>query len=127
MVAIDSPPLVRLRDAMLALLAGADSLDRAQLRSQLTNLGLAKVVAMAERAITHRSDRFALAEADATEVESGWRHALALHRTQVGLKRALDAAERDWREDPSEAAWSRLAEIQQQLAQGLEGEGAGDA
>ena len=58
-LALTSPPLARLRDALLELLARNVALDRAQMRTQLTNLGLDKVVAMAERAITHRSDRFA--------------------------------------------------------------------
>ena len=102
------------------------ALDRAEVRTQLTDLGLDKVVAMAERAITHRSDKFAEPDADAAEVESGWRHAVALHQAQVGLKRALDAAERDWRAEPSEEAWGRIAEIQQRLAHELEAEGAGD-
>ena len=103
------------------------ALDRGEVRSQLTKLGLDKVVAMAERAITHKSDRFAEPDADAAGVESGWRHAVALHQSQVGLKRALDAAERDWRAEPSEDAWRRIAEIQHRLAQGLEAEVAGDA
>jgi DNA primase len=125
-LALTSPPLARLRDALLELLARNVALDRAQMRSQLTDLGLDKVVAMAERAITHRSDRFALADADAAEVESGWRHTVALHQAQVGHKRALEAAERDWREEPSAEAWDRIAEIQQRLAHELETEGASD-
>jgi DNA primase len=125
-LALTSPPLARLRDALLELLARNVALDRAQVRSQLTILGLDKVVAMAERAITHRSDRFALADADAAEVESGWGHTVALHQAQVGLKRALEAAERDWREEPSAEAWGRIAEIQQRLAHGLEAESASD-
>ena len=124
---LTSPPLIRLRDALLGLLAQNVALDRGEVRSQLTKLGLDKVVAMAERAITHKSDRFAEPDADATGVESGWRHAVALHQSQVGLKRALDAAERDWRAEPSEDAWRRIAEIQHRLAQGLEAEVAGDA
>jgi DNA primase len=124
---LTSPPLARLRDALLELLARNVALDRGEVRTQLTKLGLDKVVAMTERAITHRSDRFAEPDADATGVESGWRHAVALHHAQVGLKRALDAAERDWRAEPSEEAWGRIAEIQQQLAQGVEAESASDA
>jgi DNA primase len=124
---LTSPPLIRLRDALLGLLAQNVALDRGEVRSQLTKLGLDKVVAMAERAITHKSDRFAEPDADAAGVESGWRHAVALHQSQVGLKRALDAAERDWRAEPSEDAWRRIAEIQHRLAQGLEAEVAGDA
>ncbi len=124
---LTSPPLIRLRDALLGLLAQGIALDRGEVRSQLTKLGLDKVVAMAERAITHRSDRFAEPDADAAGVESGWRHAVALHQSQVGRKRALEAAERDWRADPSEDTWGRIAEIQHQLAQGLDTEGSGDA
>ena len=100
-LALTSPPLIRLRDALLGLLAQGIALDRGEVRSQLTKLGLDKVVAMAERAITHKSDRFAEPDADAARVEAGWEHAVALHEFQVGLKRALKAAERDWRAEPS--------------------------
>ena len=78
---------------------------------------------MAERAITHRSDKFAEPEAEAPDVEVGWRHAVALHETQVGLKRALAAAERDWQAAPTEEAWDRIAEIQRRLGRGIEAEG----
>jgi DNA primase len=126
-LALTSPPLVCLRAALLALLAEHIALDRDEVRSQLTKLGLDKVVAMIERAITHRSDRFALADADTTSVEAGWGHAVALHQAQVGRKRALDAAERDWRAEPSEETWGRIAEIQQQLAQDLAAGSSNDA
>ena len=126
-MALTSPPLIRLRAALLELLAANVALDRAEVRSQLTKLGLDKVVAMIERAITHRSDRFARADADAADVEAGWGHAVALHQAQVGRKRALDAAERDWRAEPSEETWGRIAEIQQQLAQDLAAGSANDA
>ena len=124
---LTSPPLARLRDALLELLAQNIALDRGELRTQLTNLGLDKVVAMAERAITHRSDKFAEPEAEAPDVEVGWRHAVALHEAQVGLKHALAAAEREWQAEPTEAAWDRIAEIQRRLARGIEGEGLGEA
>jgi DNA primase len=123
---LTSPPLARLRDALLELLAQNIALDRGELRTQLTTLGLEKVVAMAERAITHRSDKFAEPEAEAPDVEVGWRHAVALHEAQVGLKRALAAAEREWQAEPTEEAWSRIAEIQQRLARGIEPEGPGE-
>jgi DNA primase len=120
---LTSPPLIRLRDALLELLAQNVALDRGELRSQLTHLGLDKVVAMAERAITHRSDKFAEPDADAAGVESGWEHAVALHQAQVGRKRALDAAERALHADPSEDDLARIVE----LAQQDEPPGAGDA
>src|SRR5436190_161532 len=123
---LTAPPLARLRDALLELLAQNIALDRGELRSQLTKLGLDKVVAMAEGAITHRSDKFAEPEAEAPDVEIGWRHAVALHETQVGLKRALAAAEREWQAAPTEETWDRIAEIQQRLARGIEVEGTGE-
>ena len=123
---LTAPPLARLRDALLELLAQNIALDRGELRSQLTKLGLDKVVAMAEGAITHRSDKFAEPEAEAPDVEVGWRHAVALHEAQVGLKRALAAAEREWQAAPTEETWDRIAEIQQRLARGIEAEGAGE-
>jgi DNA primase len=111
---LTSPPLIRLRDALLGLLAQNIALDRGEVRSQLTKLGLDKVVAMAERAITHRSDKFAQADADAAGVESGWQHAVALHHAQVGQKRALDAAERALHADPSEEDLARIVELARQ-------------
>jgi DNA primase len=122
---LTAPPLARLRDALLELLARNITLERGELRSQLTNLGLDKVVAMAERAITHKSDKFAEPEAEAADVEVGWRHAVALHEAQVGLKRALAVAEREWQAAPTEEAWDRIAEIQQRLARGIDAESTG--
>ena len=124
---LTSPPLARLRDALLELLARSNALDRGEVRSQLTALGLDKVIAMAERAITHRSDKFAQADTDPASVESGWRHALALHQAQFGVKRALDSAEREFRANPGDETWARIAELQQRLADGFEMEDTGAA
>ena len=111
-----SPALARLRDAMLALLSDNISLDREHIRSQLERLSLDRVVDLVDRAITHRSDRFAEPDADAGEVERGWRHTLALHDRQTGLRRALGAAERAWNAEGSEDALARIVEIKQQLS-----------
>ena len=81
-----------------------------------------KALDLAERAVAHKSDRFAEPDADRAEVEIGWRHTLALHERQVGLRRARDDAERDWHEDGSEAALGRIYERQRQL-QILDGAG----
>jgi DNA primase len=116
-LALSAPPLARLRDALLELLARNIALERQEVRSQLTSCGLDKVVALADRAATHRSDKFAEPGAEASMVEEGWRHAFALHQAQVGLKEALALAERDWQLEPTEAAWRRIVAIQQRLAQ----------
>jgi DNA primase len=60
------------------------------------------------------------------DVEVGWRHAVALHEAQIGSKRALAAAERDWQAAPTEAAWDRIADIQHQLGRAIETEGTGE-
>ena len=117
-ITLTSKPLARLREALLQVLASHAHLERAELRSHLTSLGLDKVVAMAERAITHRSDKFAEPDADARDVEAGWRHAVALHEAQVGLKRAMEAAEQAYRAEPSEDSLARILEIQDQLGRG---------
>ena len=65
---LTAQPLARLHDAKLGLLGENNSLERDELRSQLTALGLEKVVAMTERAITHRSDKFAEPEAEPADV-----------------------------------------------------------
>jgi DNA primase len=111
---LTAPPLARLRDALLELLAQNIALDRGELRSQLSGLGLDTVVAMAERAITHKSDKFAEPEADAADVEVGWQHTVALHQAQVGQKRALYAAGRALHADPSEDDLERIVQLARQ-------------
>jgi DNA primase len=115
---LTSPTASRLRDAVLSLQAEHNSLDRAQLRTHLTEQGLAKIIALVERAITHRGDKFAEPEADRAAVETGWRHALALHERQVGLRRALATAEQAWLAEGSEEALARIYELQSLLNRG---------
>jgi hypothetical protein len=47
-------------------------------------------------------------------VEAGWQHTIALHRAQVGQKRALDAAERDLHANPSDEDLARIVELARQ-------------
>jgi DNA primase len=96
--------------------SGANVLDSQSLRSQLERLSLGKVVDLINQAITHKSDRFVRPDADKAEVEAGWCHALALHDRQLGLERELDAAEKDWHSEGSEAAFVRICEIKQLIA-----------
>ncbi len=117
--------LSRLRDAVLSFHALDNSLDRAALHTQLTKAGLDRVVELVERAITHRCDKFAEPDAERAEVDVGWRHALALHERQIGLRQSLAAAERTWHEEGSDEALARICEIQRQLACSAEND-AGD-
>jgi len=100
-----------LRDAVLTALVEQIPLDSASMRNHLSTVGLSHVVALVERAITHRGDKFAEPEADQEAVETGWCHAVALHEKQVGLRRDLVMAEQRWLEEQSEDAFSRLCEI----------------
>jgi DNA primase len=113
---LTSSVTARLRDAILSAHADNNPLDRAALATQLSALGLGKVLELVERTITHRSDRFSEPDADRAAVEAGWRHAMALHDRQVGLRRALAAAEQAWLEDGSAEALDRITALQQQLA-----------
>ena len=115
-IEFSSSALSRLRDALMSLLSGEFSLDRDAVRSQLSDLGLEKVVELVERAITHKSDRFAEAVAAEVEAEKGWRHTLALHEQQTGLRKALSAAEEAWNAEGSEDALARILEIQRLMA-----------
>jgi DNA primase len=112
---LTSPALSRLRDAILSAQAVDNSLDTATLRSHLSRSGALKALALIEGRISHKCDRFAEPEADRAEVEDGWRHALALHERQVGLRRSLEAAEQAWHEDRSEAAYARICDLNHQL------------
>lgn len=112
---LTSDPMNRLKDALLSALALDIPLDRDDMRTQLDALGAGRVIALAERTITHRSDRFADQDADRAEVEAGWRHALAMHERHVDLRRSLEAAEREWQQDGNEAALARIYEIKRQI------------
>ena len=113
---LNSGAMMRLRDALIGLSSAEIPLDRGAVHSQLSKLGLDKLVELVERSNTHKSDRFADPDAAAIEAEKGWRHTLALHEQQVGMRRALVAAERELDAEGSEDAWSRIVELQKLLA-----------
>jgi DNA primase len=110
-----APVLSRLLDAILAAVSLDNSLDSSGLRSHLEQTGFGEVLDLVDRSVTHKCDRFAEPNAGHAEVEAGWRHALALHERQVGLKAALESAERAWHEDRNEDAFQRICELQAEL------------
>ncbi len=112
---LTSEPLGKLMQALLSVLALDIPLDTAQLRHQLDNLGVGRVIELVERTLTHRSDKFADPDADRAEVEAGWRHTLAMHERHVDLRQSLAAAEREWQQDGTETALARICEIQRQI------------
>ena len=110
-----TPAFARLRDGILAQHAGDISLDSVSLRTQLTQVGLAGEVKLVDQALTHRGDRFALAEATLEDAEAGWQHTVSLHERQTGLEGALAAALDAYCQTESEVDWARIAEIQREL------------
>ncbi len=115
-IEFSQPALVRLRNALLSLKSNDISLDSSSLRSQLETLNLRQVVELVERASLHWSHKFADPDADSAEVETGWRHTLALHDRQKGLKTALEAAERAFHDEGSEESFARICEVQRLIA-----------
>ncbi|MDX2258229.1 MAG: DNA primase [Hyphomicrobiaceae bacterium] len=112
-----APLAAGLRDGILSAQAGDFPLDRESLRSHLGGSGFDGALASIERSTTHRCDRFADPDADEIEVDTGFRHALTLHESQVGLQRSLRAAEEAWHADGSESALERIREIKLRLAE----------
>jgi DNA primase len=125
-----SNPLSALRDEILSIHARTISLDSATLHTQLTKSGVAKVVDLVARTMTHASDRFAEQSATATEVTAAWHHILALQQREGNLMLDLKAATDVWDREGSEEAWARLHDIKREIARldALDLEGvAGDA
>lgn len=110
-----STALSGLRDAILSLHALHNLLDTETLRTHLNKSSVGKVLTLVERAVSHKCDRFAEPDAERTEVEDGWRHALAMHDRHVGLQRSLEAAEQAWHEDRSEVSFARICDLKRQL------------
>ncbi|GBE43108.1 DNA primase [bacterium BMS3Bbin10] len=104
-----------LRDAMLNLMSCDKPLDSEAFRTQLSRSESGAAVAQVERAITHKSDWFAEPGAAHCDVETGWRHILALHRKSLELGRELEAAQQAFQKEESETALERLNDIHRQL------------
>jgi DNA primase len=106
----------------MAIHAERGPLDSEDLRTQLNQQRFGDIVARVERAITHRSDRFADPEASREDVEQGWRQIFTLHRKSVELRRELEAAERALQAEGTDEAFERLRDIRLQLlnAEGME-------
>jgi DNA primase len=111
-----STALSALRDEILAIHARTISLDTATLHTQLTKSGVAKVVDLVARTMTHASDRFAEQSATATEVTAAWHHILALQQREGNLTLDLKAATDVWDREGSEEAWVRLHDIKREIA-----------
>jgi len=110
-----SERLKSLRDAILSAHASDFSLDSGELRSHLQRDGWSTELDQLETAAAHKCDRFSEPESDAVEVEDGWRHALRLHDRLSTLRKALEDAERSWRQASEPEAFERIRELQREI------------
>ncbi|GIK81371.1 MAG: DNA primase [Pseudorhodoplanes sp.] len=102
--------------------AGADeaAVDSAALQAALIRRGLDSLLTRVKTAITHASDWPAHAGAAGEDVVQWWAHVVTLHRKKRTLNKELKDAERALGEDPSEANWAWIRDVQERL-QALEG------
>ena len=114
-ICFENRRLEALRDEMLNLATGEKPLDSEAFRTHLKQSENGAVMAGVERAITHKSDWSAEPGAAHSDVETGWRHILALHRKSVDLGRELAAAQHAFQTEGSDAALERLDAIRKQL------------
>lgn len=119
---LEAAALHRLRNAIIALHTEQNPLDNKQFRSHLVQCGLGDLVSKVEHAITHKSDRNSQPHAPKSDVSTGWRHMLALHRKSSELKRELEAAERAYTQEQTEENYLRLRDLFKQLSSAEGGE-----
>jgi DNA primase len=109
-----------LRRAILEAGTEENILDSAALDAMLRRRGLEKALNQVKNAITHTSDWPAREGAAEGDVEQWWTHVVTLHRKQRTLNRELKDAERALGEEPSEANWAWIRDVQGRLS-ALEG------
>jgi DNA primase len=109
-----------LRRAILE--AGTDeaATDSKALEGALMRRGLEKELKRVKIAITHASDWPAREGAAEDDVAQWWTHVVTLHRKKRTLNKELKEAERALGEEPSEANWAWIRDVQGRL-QALEG------
>lgn len=115
-----NPDADLLRRAILDAGTDENALDSGALEAALVRRGLQGVLSRMKGAITHASDWPARAGAAESDVEQWWAHVVTLHRKQRTLNRELKDAERALGDEPSEANWAWIRDVQGRLS-ALEG------
>jgi DNA primase len=105
-----------LRRAMLEAAASLDHVTADGLRAALVARDCGPILARIEGALTHDADWPAREGAASEDIRQWWTHVLTLHRKNRTLNRELKEAERALGEEPSEANFARLQDVQGRLA-----------
>jgi DNA primase len=105
-----------LRRSMLQAAAGLDHVTAEGLRAALIARDCGPILARVEGALTHYADWPAREGAASDDIRQWWTHVLTLHRKNRTLNRELKEAERALGEEPSEANFARLQDVQGRLA-----------
>jgi DNA primase len=106
-----------LRRAILDAVHDHETPDTEAIRADIAARGLSGVLARVENAITHASDWPARADAAEDDVAEWWRHIITLHHKAGTLNKELKEAELALGEEPSEAHFAWLRDVQQRLAE----------
>jgi len=104
-----------LRRALLDAMAADAAEDFPSLQAHLSASGASELQARMERAISHRSDWTARADAAPEDVLAFWHQIASLHRRKRTLSKELKEAERALGSDPTEANFARLKDVQERL------------
>ena len=114
------PDSDQLRRAVLETASGETAIDSETLKRNLSARGADPLIMRVRGAITHTSDWPARAGAGEADVSQWWTHIVTLHRKTRTLNRELKDAERALGDDPSEANFAWIRDVQNRLA-ALEG------
>jgi len=113
-IEFSSPEASALRDALLDR-AGAERLDRPNLRAAAEGAGFATILQKLEALAAHASHWYIKAEAAEADAEEVLKQALTLHHRARALHRELQLAELALGMEASEANLDRLKDIREQL------------
>jgi DNA primase len=114
-IELGAPDLQKLRMVAIDSAAHGEAESVEMMEGAIARAGLAATLARIEASLTP-GDWWARAAADDLDAETGFLHSLALHQKARALHKELRAAEAVLGQDLSEENFSRLADIQSQLA-----------
>jgi len=115
-VDLTTPVLAEFRSALLEIAAADHEADAEAVRSRLAQSRFSALLSRLDAQIAAAGLWTATAEAADDDAERGWLQALTLHRRQRTLHKELRDAETALADEPSEANFARLVDIQKQLA-----------